>query len=70
MPRLLLLAQDRTPLLRFVDTIRSASCRPPDGGSTFAAYSQKQVGLGDFGTNRRRLRIGWRCWTREVGPTG
>jgi uncharacterized protein (DUF1499 family) len=53
--RLLLIAQDRTPLLRFVDTISIRVLPTADGGSTFAAYSRSNLGLGDLGTNRRRL---------------
>jgi uncharacterized protein (DUF1499 family) len=54
-PRLLLLAQDRTPVLRFVDTVAIRVLPAADGGSTFAAYSRSELGYGDFGTNRRRL---------------
>jgi uncharacterized protein (DUF1499 family) len=53
--RLLLLAQDRTPLLGFVDTISIRVLPAADAGSTFAAYSRSNLGLGDLGTNRRRL---------------
>ena len=53
--RLLVLAQDRTPLLRFVDTISIRVLPALDGGSTFAAYSRSNLGHGDLGTNRRRL---------------
>jgi uncharacterized protein (DUF1499 family) len=53
--RLLILAQDRTPLLGFIDTI-SVRVLPGSGtGSTFAAYSRSNIGLGDLGTNRKRL---------------
>lgn len=51
----LLLVQDRTPLLRFVDTISIRVLPGADGGSTFAAYSKSNIGRYDFGTNRRRL---------------
>jgi uncharacterized protein (DUF1499 family) len=53
--RLLLMAQDRTPLLRFVDTITIRVLPEAGGGSTFVAYSRSNLGLGDLGTNRRRL---------------
>lgn len=53
--RLLVLAQDRTPVLRFVDTVSIRVLPAPGGGSTFAAYGRSEVGYGDFGTNRRRL---------------
>jgi uncharacterized protein (DUF1499 family) len=54
-PRLLLLAQDRTPLLRFVDDVSVRVLPAPDGSSTFAAYSRSNIGRADLGTNRRRL---------------
>ena len=52
--RLLILAQDRTPLLRFVDTV-SIRVLPDGGSATFAAYSRSNLEFGDLGTNRRRL---------------
>lgn len=54
-PRLLVLAQDRTLLLRFVDTISIRVLEAGDGRSTFAAYSRSNIGHGDLGTNRKRL---------------
>ena len=69
-PRLLLMVQDRTPFFRFVDTITIRVLPAPDGGSTFAAYSRSNIGVGDFGTNRRRLEHWLEMLTREVGPTG
>jgi uncharacterized protein (DUF1499 family) len=62
-PRLLLMVQDRTRVLRFVDTITIRVLPAADGGSTFAAYSKSNVGYSDFGTNRRRLEE----WQDEVG---
>ena len=56
--RLLILAQDRTPLLGFVDTICIRVLPADATGSTFAAYSRSNIGLGDLGTNRKRLE-GW-----------
>lgn len=53
--RLLVMAQDRTPLLRFVDTVTIRVLPTPDGGATFAAYSRSEIGYGDLGTNRKRL---------------
>jgi uncharacterized protein (DUF1499 family) len=53
--RLLVMAQDRTPLLRFVDTVTIRVLPAGDGGSTFAAYSRSEIGYGDLGTNRERL---------------
>ncbi len=61
-PRLLLLAQDRTPVLRFVDTVNLHVLPAADGGSTFAAYSHSEIGYSDLGTNRRRLEE----WVEEV----
>ena len=61
-PRLLLLAQDRTPVLRFVDTVSLHVLPAADGGSTFAAYSHSEIGYSDLGTNRRRLEE----WIEEV----
>ena len=45
--RLLLLAQDRTPLLRFVDTVSIRVLPAADAGSTFAAYSRSNLGFSD-----------------------
>ena len=56
--RLLILAQDRTPLLGFVDTISIRVLPVAGTGSTFAAYSRSNIGLSDLGTNRKRLE-GW-----------
>ena len=61
-PRLLLLAQDRTPVFRFVDTVALHVFPAADGGSTFAAYSHSEIGYSDLGTNRRRLEE----WIEEV----
>ncbi len=52
--RLLLLAQQRTPVLRFVDTIE-LRVLPAPGGASIAAYSHSEVGWYDFGVNRDRL---------------
>jgi uncharacterized protein (DUF1499 family) len=62
-PRGLVMAQDRTPVLRFVDTVTVRVLPAGDGGSTFAAYSRSEIGYGDLGTNRRRLD----AWSAEVG---
>jgi uncharacterized protein (DUF1499 family) len=62
-PRGLVMAQDRTPVLRFVDTVTVRVLPTADGGATFAAYSRSEIGYGDLGTNRRRLD----AWTAEVG---
>jgi uncharacterized protein (DUF1499 family) len=53
--RLLVMAQDRTPLLGFVDTVAIRILPAPDGASTFAVYSRSNIGLGDLGTNRKRV---------------
>jgi uncharacterized protein (DUF1499 family) len=52
--RLLLLAQQRTPVLRFVDTVALRVLAVP-GGAAIAAYSRSEVGWYDFGVNRARL---------------
>jgi uncharacterized protein (DUF1499 family) len=62
-PRGIVMAQDRTPVLRFVDTVTVRVLPTADGGATFAAYSRSEIGYGDLGTNRRRLD----AWTAEVG---
>ena len=54
-PRPVLPAQDRTPVLRFVDTVSIRVLPAAEGRSTFAAYSRSNLGLGDLGANRRRL---------------
>ena len=66
--RLLFLVQDRTPLLRFVDTIIIRVLPAADAGSTFAAYSRSNVGLGDLGTNRRRLATWQADLERRLPP--
>lgn len=60
--RLLLLAQDRTPVFRFVDTILVRVLPTPQGGSTYAAYSRSEIGYSDLGTNRARLEE----WAAQV----
>lgn len=52
--RRLVMAQDRTRVMRFVDTV-FVRVLPAPQGSTFAAYSRSEIGHSDFGTNRRRL---------------
>ena len=66
--RLLFLAQDRTPLLRFVDTVSIRVLPAADTGSTFAAYSRSNLGLGDLGTNRRRLATWQADLERRLPP--
>ncbi|MFL5333475.1 MAG: DUF1499 domain-containing protein [Geminicoccaceae bacterium] len=65
--RMLLLTQDRTPLLGFIDDVSIRVLPAPDGGSTFAAYSRSNVGMGDFGTNRRRLEQWSAALARTIG---
>lgn len=60
--RHLLLAQDRTPVFRFVDTVAIRILPAPGGGSTFAAHSRSEIGYGDLGTNQRRLE----AWAAAV----
>lgn len=64
--RSLLLAQDRTPVFRFVDTVAVRVLPAPGGGSTFAAHSRSELGYGDFGTNRRRLEAWIAALDREA----
>jgi uncharacterized protein (DUF1499 family) len=62
-PRRLIMVQDRTPWLRFVDTAAVRVLPGPDAArSTFAAYSRSEIGYGDLGTNRRRLE----AWIEAV----
>ena len=68
-PRLLIMVQDRTPVLRFVDTISIRVLPASADGSTFAAYSKSNIGRGDFGTNRRRLEAWQGDLVRLLGPT-
>jgi uncharacterized protein (DUF1499 family) len=65
--RLLLLAQDRTPFFRFVDTV-SIRVLPAAEGSTFAAYSRSEIGYGDLGTNRARLEAWMAALDRRPAP--
>lgn len=60
--RRLLLAQDRTPVFRFIDTVAVHVLPAGDGGSTFAAYSRSELGYSDLGVNRRRLE----AWVEAV----
>jgi hypothetical protein len=45
----------RTPLLRFPDTIDVRFIDLPDGRSTLALYSRSQIGSSDMGVNRARI---------------
>lgn len=47
-------AVDRTPILRFPDTV-NAAVRAADGGSTLFLLSRSLMGRDDLGTNRRRV---------------
>ena len=48
-------AEQRSRLMRFVDTIVVRVLPLDDGSSTFAAYSRSELGYGDMGVNRARL---------------
>ena len=48
-------AEQRSRLMRFVDTIVVRVLPGADGTSTFAAYSRSELGYGDMGVNRARL---------------
>ncbi len=50
-----LVAEQRSRLFGFVDTIAVKVLALPDGRSTFAAYSRSQTGYWDLGVNRERL---------------
>ncbi len=52
---LLIHAEQRSRLMRFVDTIVIRVLPLDDGRSSFAAYSRSEVGYGDMGVNRARL---------------
>lgn len=45
----------RTPLMRFPDTIDVRFIDLPDGRSTLAIYSRSQLGTHDLGANRARI---------------
>jgi uncharacterized protein (DUF1499 family) len=64
----LVMAQDRTPVLRFVDTIAIRVLPTAGGGATFAAHSQSEIGFGDLGTNRRRLQAWVAALDRRLAP--
>lgn len=48
----------RTPILRFPDTITVRFVDLPDGRSSLAIYSRSRIGRSDLGVNRRRVD-GW-----------
>jgi len=48
-------AEQRSRLMRFVDTIVVRVLPGADGTSTFAAYSRSELGYGDMGVNQARL---------------
>ena len=48
-------AEQRSRLMRFVDTIVVRVLPEDDGRSSFAAYSRSEVGYSDMGVNRARL---------------
>lgn len=57
-----LVAQQRSRLFGFVDTIAVKVLPLPDGGSSFAAYSRSETGYWDLGVNAARLQ----AWLRAV----
>lgn len=57
-----LVAQQRSRLFGFVDTIAVKVLPLPDGGSSFAAYSRSETGYWDLGVNAARLE----AWIRAV----
>lgn len=48
-------AEQRSRIMRFVDTIAIHVIPLPEGRSTFAAYSRSELGSNDFGVNQARL---------------
>ena len=52
---LLIHAEQRSRLFRFVDTIVIHVLPVGDDGSTFAAYSRSELGYSDMGVNQARL---------------
>jgi uncharacterized protein (DUF1499 family) len=48
-------AEQRTALMRFVDTIVVRVVPLADGQSSFAAYSRSEIGYSDMGVNQARL---------------
>jgi uncharacterized protein (DUF1499 family) len=67
-PRGLVMAQDSTPVFRFVDTVTVRVLPTADGGATFAAYSRSEIGYGDLGTTRRRLHAWVAALERHLTP--
>ncbi len=57
-----LVAQQRSRLFGFVDTIAVKVLPLPDGRSSFAAYSRSETGYWDLGVNAARLE----AWIRAV----
>jgi uncharacterized protein (DUF1499 family) len=56
----------RTKILRFPDTIVVRFFNLGDGRSTIALYSRSQIGRGDFGVNRARIRRWLEKLAKEV----
>ncbi len=54
----------RTPILRFPDTITVRFMRLPGDRSSLAIYSRSRIGHSDLGTNRKRVN-GWLTLMRE-----
>lgn len=52
---LLIHAEQRSRIFRFVDTIAIQVLPAGDGDSTFAAYSRSEIGYSDMGVNQARL---------------
>lgn len=60
--RLLIVAEQRSAVFGFVDSIAVRVLELRDGDTSFAAYSRSEVGYWDLGVNRRRLL----AWTATV----
>jgi uncharacterized protein (DUF1499 family) len=60
--RLLIMAQQRSAVFRFVDTVTVRVLPVAGGGASFAALSRSEIGYADLGANSRRLR----AWQAEL----
>ena len=67
--RLLVMAQTRSRLLGFVDTITLRLLPQPGGQTSYAADSRAELGYYDFGVNRRRLER-WAAAVEEAVGAG
>ena len=59
----------RSAVMGFPDTIVVRFLDLPDGRSTLAIYSRSQLGSGDFGVNRARVKA-WLAMLQAAEPAG